>query len=354
MGRPKKQQRSLAQMGMFPTLPKPEAAVGQTLAVPGTHWSWGSGERAKEQSAKAHDCLIVKFEALRTFRDSPPSAAFELQDPDPLADGSHTTFWLRYPSPFTEHWYSTRPLPGTDVQPDGALDDHESDPADPTDLPRSVPRNQPRCDEEPNKGMYKYAKYDREEKVKHGKMEGALKSVYLCDVQLERGVCGDELPVINKSTSNGVSHFRRRAKGGCEVHAAALRDIEEDNPRTVLVNGVVVPAHSFQESFPHHVDFVWMISDGVAANNRKKEAFQDYIHGFEPRAVMPHHVTIHRIGECIEELQSEMQDASLSEFKAGFKGEPCLGLQIDLWTDATTHVVFAALTVSRVIELTVG
>lgn len=93
-----------------------------------------------------------------------------------------------------------------------------------------------------------------------------------------------------------------------------------------------------------------MVADGIPQNLKCKESFRDYTKRLQPRIVHPHHITIHRIAECIELLQGEMQVAELLEFIKGFGGEFCVGLQLDLWTDANTHVCYAALSLSRCVE----
>lgn len=103
------------------------------------------------------------------------------------------------------------------------------------------------------------------------------------------------------------------------------------------------------ENFPHHCDYVYMVASGVSQRLCQRPTFQEYVHGFEPRAVMPHHVTIHRIAIVINELQEEAQDADIQKFVQSFGGLECLGLQLDLWTDSNTHMCYAVLNLSRVL-----
>ena len=69
------------------------------------------------------------------------------------------------------------------------------------------------------------------------------------------------------------------------------------------LSGMYVPVFTFEEAFPHHVEFVWMVAQRTPQNLKNKEAFRDYVRGYEARATFPHHETIHRIAECIDALQ---------------------------------------------------
>ena len=65
-------------------------------------------------------------------------------------------------------------------------------------------------------------------------------------------------------------------------------------------------------------------------------------------------ITIHRIAECIHELQELKQLASLADFVDSSDGVDCVGLEIDLWTDEKTHIVYVALVLTRVVETEFG
>ena len=65
--------------------------------------------------------------------------------------------------------------------------------------------------------------------------------------------------------------------------------------------------------------------------------------GYEPRAVFPRAELQFNIAECIHELQTEERDNRYKSLQIEFKGEPCIGLQLDMWTDTNTHISYAGL-----------
>ena len=105
---------------------------------------------------------------------------------------------------------------------------------------------------------------------------------------------------------------------------------------------------SFLDAFPHHVNFVWMVANRVPQNLKNKDAFRDYIRGFQPRATFPHHETIHRIAECIDELQDEDQQLAFKNLQEAYRSQPCLGIQLDLWTDTSTHTSYGSISASHI------
>lgn len=72
--------------------------------------------------------------------------------------------------------------------------------------------------------------------------------------------------------------------------------------------------------------------------------------GYEPRAVFPHHEVQYNIALCIKELQDEEQSTRLLSLQKEFKGGPCIGIQLDMWTDTNTHVAYGGVNCVTVIE----
>ena len=78
---------------------------------------------------------------------------------------------------------------------------------------------------------------------------------------------------------------------------------------------------------------------------------REYVCGFEMRAVLPHHKTIHRIAEAIDEVQRAEQRSRRRTFLLTFKNKACIGGQLDLWTDKNTGIdVYAAVHATRIEE----
>ena len=65
--------------------------------------------------------------------------------------------------------------------------------------------------------------------------------------------------------------------------------------------------------------------------------------GYEARAVFPRPELQFDIAVCIHELQTEERDSRYRALQMGFKDEPCIGLQLDMWTDTNTHISYAGL-----------
>ena len=315
--------------------------MGQTLTLKGSYFNWDTKALAEEFKDVDYACVIASFSAVHKWTEltnQPPSAAFELQDPAKQPDGSHSSFWMQYPLPFLEHWHKSQPVSGSDSEHDEDANDGEG-PVHPDDGSR--------C----QSGVYQFLSFLREEKVVSGRMAGAPRRVYKCTAKKEGGkICGHEVSIINKGTSNTMYHFRTKASAGCDAHADALAAIEETNSKSVTVDGEVVPVLNFKESFPHHCDFYWMVADGCPQEFKKKDSFKEYVRGYEPRAVQPHHITIKRIGTCIDELQDEMQEKHIKQYCDDFDGEPCCGIQLDLWQCDDTHVTYGALNLTRALE----
>ena len=337
-----KNQSTLSSVGIFPKLTRPGDAIGETITVPGSYWPWKNKDLALQNAEKLFECTIMGFDAMHRPDNGIPSASFQLQDPDIEEDGSHTQFWMAYPSPFLQYWYKSHAMPGA------AMSDSDDEP----DAPSGAPAEGGNAPTQPQQraGVYDFLEFVRDEKVASGKMKGATRRIYQCQATHNGIKCRKEVSVIGKTTSNAVYHFRSCAKGGCEGHAAALSQIEETNPRTVSIDGNSVPVMSFKEAFRHHCDFYWMVADGCPQQLAKRQSFKDYAHGFEPRAVQPHHVTTYRIGTCIDELQDEMQEKHVKAHCAEFDGEPSCGVQLDLWQDDSTKVTYGSLTLTRTLE----
>ena len=72
--------------------------------------------------------------------------------------------------------------------------------------------------------------------------------------------------------------------------------------------------------------------------------------GYEPTAVFPHHEVQYNIALCIKELQDEEWDHRLNGLQTLFKNGPCIGLQLDMWTNTDTHIAYAGLNACTVLE----
>ena len=99
--------------------------------------------------------------------------------------------------------------------------------------------------------------------------------------------------------------------------------------------------HNFAENFPHLVDLLWLRAAGLTQALMEKDEFRDYVRGYDARASFPDHRTMHRIAQAVHALQRAQLISRISALKLQFKGRPCIGLQLDMWTDSNTHTSYA-------------
>ena len=217
---------------------------------------------------------------------------------------------------------------------------------------------------------------------KPGPNHGKRQQIWSCCVMRASGeLCGStrtltfDKPSKVPANSNLSTHIREEAKK-CTKHADALLQLNEGSKNQVLsADGTYLTVFTFEEAFPHHVNYVMCVAKGeISAVTGKKPMFRKYIRGehrrppplpppapptwlalasgFEPRAAFPHHEIQHRIAECVEELMVEEQVLRRQASRKEFGGLPHRGWQIDMWTDTDTHTSFACITDTVVAEST--
>ena len=102
----------------------------------------------------------------------------------------------------------------------------------------------------------------------------------------------------------------------------------------------------------HHVDLLWLRIAGISQTMVRRPEFRDYVHGYDPRASFPHGITIHRLAEVVAVLQKEERTARISRMTKEFKGGACIGIQLDMWTDSTTHTAYGCVGMTSVVDPT--
>ena len=100
----------------------------------------------------------------------------------------------------------------------------------------------------------------------------------------------------------------------------------------------------------HHVDLIWLRTIGLSETMTHRKEFHEYVRGFDLRASFPHHSTMLRIAESIYDLQFEARVKKIQYLKSAFKGEACIGLQLDMWWDPDTQTAYAALMMTNTEE----
>ena len=334
-------QQSLEQSGQFPLLKKPADCVGKNVGVPGEHW--GESCPAADRG-KTFQCTITDYTLVHTHSPTEKWPAMKLVEMGIDGHGGHSeSFWMRYPYPFLKFWYASYPL----QQP------QTTEVAQPTN-DGDVEQEQEKEAEESLSAVYKFLAPLRSEKRR-----GRQVNVFTCTVLKRmpsvngevRVNCGAQCTLFGKTTGPFFKHVRRAASAGCTGHIAVLEELNESSFRQVRSKkGSWVTVLNFEESFPHHMRFVWMVASGLPSRYSRKPTMREYVRGFEPRAVLPHHRTIHRIAEAIDEVQRAQQRVNRRAFIRLHKGKACMGAQLDLWTDKHSGIVYAAVHATRIVE----
>jgi hypothetical protein len=336
---------------VWPTLSKPAVAVGKYVAVPGKYWQ-GCPTGDKE---KRYLCTVVEFVALHDFGGGVKGADFQLKEMGEDGKGSlepgvasGDVFVMAYPLPFCEYyWFANRAeldadkrvklFPGAEHADPSAVAAAGDAPADEGGAKEVTVK--PESDEKPP--IFEHLELVSSTLNVEGKMRGQYTNKYTCKVVTPKGLCGCSVTLYAtgdgkaETTSNAWSHLKAKANGGCPDHARVLAALNEHNPKVVKnADGEFVRVMSFEEAFPHHVDYVLCRAGGIfSANLGRRPLFRKYVRSYEPRAVFPHVEVQFNIALCIKELQDEEQLARLTKLQKEFNYGPCIGLQLDMWTN---------------------
>ena len=363
-------QKALTSAGFWPMLSKPAVAVGKYASVPGKYWT---GCPSADNKEKRFMCIVIEFTALHDFGDGVKGSGFQLKEMG--ADGrgslepgvaSGDEFVMAYPLPFLEHYYFANrselpdavrekvfPADAGNAAADAAggyrAVDDESAGGD--GAPVAVKQEKERA------AIFDLFQEESSTLATAGPQRGKYTIKYRCCVMTPTGLCGGSATCYktgdckSETTSNAWTHLRDKAKT-CPAHREALLVLETSNPRTVqTADGEIVHVMSFAEAFPHHVDYVWCRARGIfSAVIGKKPLFRSYVRNYEPRAVFPHPEVQFNIALCIKELQDEEQLARVAALQREFQNGPCIGVQLDMWTDTNTHISYGGVNMTTVRE----
>lgn len=375
----RKTQLSMVQTGSLPMIQKPGDLVGKEFMVPGSHW----GESASRGEAnKDYVCIINDFSVLHTFSATERGPAMQIVEVGETGSaGNSEAFWMKYPFPFLQFWYKSYPdlLKRTQVThtEEGATRDVEA-----TAAGRDAEQHQVL----PENKVYSYLDSVRSYKVLSGKQKGRMCHIYNCNIAVTDGgaKCGSKVTIYGKSTGSFFKHVRRRAakdeghrevskllnvRSSRQVRAFACGEtayVQCDvyialNPTTRMIafqvqlaDGSFSTVFTFKESFSHHVDFVWLVASGLPMRLSRNPTMLDYVRGFEPRAVLPHNETVHRIVSCIDEVQRSAQHSARQAHIREHRGRPCIGIQLDMWTDRNSGIAYVCVNDTWVKETATG
>ena len=303
----RKGQPSLAAQ-LLPTLAKPASAVGAFVEIQGCEWN-GCPAADKEKWFK---CIVRQFEAVHEFPGSNKSAGFQVQEMGESGEGSlepgvasGDVFWVVYPNPFLKYYYKANP----DKLPDGHRDKpvnavvpvaaapaaaapaaatQAAATASPT-AAMTVPNGLPMVKQEAP--VYGFFTLESDELCcKPGANHGKRQQVWRCAVVCDNGelcACKRTLTFTKVSqapaNSNLGAHLRDEASK-CSKHAAAVKQLNESSKNQILqADGSYTTIFSFEEAFPHHVDYVMCVAKGeISAVTGKKPMFRKFVRGAPP------------------------------------------------------------------------
>ena len=330
----------LTDVGWLPLLKKPHEQVGKIIKVPGAHWGSACppSDRNKEFQCTILDHSIAYHDEEED--DSTPYEAMQLQEMGVDGGGGNSDpFWMKYPAPFLTFYYKT--FPDEKAPPAQVVHGNEGGGAD-TNAPAVADGAEGEQPPKQNE-IYKYLRFIGSEKK-----DGRLRSKFTCCIS---GNCGGSVTIFGKSTGPFFKHVRRKAKSGDAAHAKVMDELNMLSCRQVqMPNGEYVTVWTFEECFPHHVDFMWLVAGGLSMRLNRRPIFLQYVRGYEPRIVLPHNETVHRLATITDELQMASNRTRRGLHVSRFKGLPCIGLQVDLWTDRNSGIAYAALHSSHVDE----
>ena len=370
MGKGRGKSTSTAKQPAITNMAKPlikvSKVIGEQVAVPGSFWEGAVSGREKET---AYMCTIREYSAAHKWgvaANARVTQAFELQEMGPegrgsleAGDASGEIFHMIYPEPFLTYYYKTFPekmATPAGVEPAAPLAGTD-EVKDEDELPGDVLPEFPyvRLGKAP---VFKHFTVASDTLIEHGKNSGKYRCKLQCCIKkIDGSVCGVEKEIMHAakksfSTTNFIRHLRDEAAAGCAAHAAALESVEAFNPKVFVIDGQLTKKYNFSEAFSHHVDLLWLRASGLSGGMIAREEFQTYVRGYDPKAVFPDHRTVHRIAEAVAVLQKEERIARIRALKLKYKAKPCIGLQLDMWTDTENHVSYACVCMTSIEEPT--
>ena len=351
----------------LPLLKNPMEVIGKQVGVQGAYWD---GRLSAEEKKTEYMCSVVDYSVAHRFRPAePPAAAFKMQEMGTTGTGSTEhgdssggVFWMPYPDPFLKYYYAT--FPEQMPSPEGAV----SGPADSNSEEVEVKKEHAvemhpsfpnmRLSSAP---VFSNFTVESDKLVTEGPKSGQYAAVFCCNISGSDGhACGAKRTVYHKagcsaSSTNLINHLRDQ-KGKCQQHAAALAMHDAQSSNMVVIDGdTVVPVYKFSEAFKHHVDFLYLRSTGLFSQTlAQHDEFRAYVRGYDPRASFAHPNTIHRLADTINELQREERMSRIARMKTQYHQKPCVGIQLDMFTDSDTHTAFGCISFTTVEEPRAG
>jgi len=373
-GRPPKQMKLTdSAEGFLPEIKDPKSVIGVQIEIPGSFWSEFCKSLTATEKSTMYKCTVRAFDAAHDFSHdearwayratAPKGRAFQLHEFGPdgkgsleLGDSSGAAFWLPYRE-FQKYYYLTFPdkkSPSSSQQAASGITSPDAcTPSPPAGMHPQFPNL--KVSTATVFTFFDVVADTRITDETHARC-GSFMAEFMCTIVPAGGgaACGRLRKVIHAdqkgiSTSNLISHLEEGSKT-CQAHAAALEDVRKNSKGYCLTaEGQYVPKFSFKESFPHHVNFVYCLCDGLTQHLAKGPSFRDYVSSLQPRVTIPCNESIHRLLHCIALVQKEERLSRYAALRRELKSE-FLGLQLDCWFNPADKSSYACITVTTICE----
>jgi hypothetical protein len=252
---------------------------------------------------------VVEFRAIHDFGAGMKGAGMLCKEMGESGEGSlehgvasGAEFVVSYPNPFLEHYWAANkdeldPTVRSKLYPTDVTEQEEDDDGEADAAPAAEQTDGKMVKEEKAKPpLFDHLDLASSTLNVSGPRRGGYTNKYTCSILTPSGVCGASVTLYqtkgdrNETTSNAWTHLRQKVASGCKAHETVLLKLNETNSKVVKdAAGEFVNVQSFEEAFPHHVDYVWCRASGIfSARMGTKPLFRRYVRGVCSHGRTPH------------------------------------------------------------------
>ena len=330
-------------------LKAPRDDINHVIGVPYDHWNYANSAAGKAEEARAKEtgtfkCKVVDFELSKRFPAIAGKAvfisdAFKLQLV--LNEGSEDaaeTFYLQYPLSYLRFRNSAE---SKELDPEL----HAETEAAAAPAPKATAGDgDDDSDDEPASERKKGAVWAHvkllsegthtDEKQKNfGKPYKRVARTIICDDGKE---CGHEFTFTSGSNGVFTKHLGRMKDDQGHVDARKEMIGTSSHTKEVLDDdgNIIAKKWTFDESFDSYVQLCYMVvEDFEKMHKARKKGFRTYVKSLNPRATPPPASTTKKIPKATASLQMKYQSKRIADKKKKFRGDGCIAIQLDMWSD---------------------
>jgi hypothetical protein len=270
----------------------------------------------QRQAVPLHRRGLVEFVAMHDFGGGTKGAGFQLKEMGEDGKGSlepgvasGAVFVMAYPTPFCEYyWFANRTeldadrriklFPNAELAGSSeaaAAGDAPAEDGGAKDGAKKVVVKSENVEKPP---LFEHLELVTSTLNVEGRMRGQYTNKYTCKVMTPKGLCGCSVTLYAtgdgkaETTSNAWAHLRAKA-GGCPEHAQVLAALNEHNPKVVKnADGEFVRVMSFEEAFPHHVDYVLYTALAPSFHGGSISSFLILSHPISSYLIASHRISV--------------------------------------------------------------